>query len=145
MKGDRIEFTRNDRALGRENGARASVVAINGEERTTRVRLDNGKFQTLRLDNAADQHLRHGYAQTAHAAQGRTAERVMVHAESRATNLVDQKMMYVAVSRAKASAAVYTDDRGKLVSALHERAGERQVAIADASRQTGMEQGAGMG
>jgi ATP-dependent exoDNAse (exonuclease V) alpha subunit len=145
MKGDRIEFTRNDRALGRENGARASVIAVDGEERTTRVRLDNGKFQTLSLDNAADQHLRHGYAQTAHAAQGRTAERVMVHADSRATNLVDQKMMYVAVSRAKASAAVYTDDRGKLVSALHERAGERQVAIADASRQAGMAQGAGMG
>ena len=129
MKGDRIEFTRNDRALGRENGAQASVLATNTDERTARIRLDNGKFQTLGLENAADQHLRHGYVQTAHAAQGRTAERVMVHADSRATNLVDQKMMYVAVSRAKASAAVYTDDRGKLVSALRERAGEQQVAL----------------
>ena len=129
MKGDRIEFTRNDRALGRENGAQASVIATSADERTARLRLDNGKFQTLSLDNAADQHLRHGYVQTAHAAQGRTAERVMIHADSRATNLVDQKMMYVAVSRAKASAAVYTDDRGKLASALKERVGERQVAL----------------
>ena len=131
IKGDRIEFTRNDRALGRDNGAQASVIATSADERTAHLRLDNGKFQTLRLDNAADQHLRHGYVQTAHAAQGRTADRVMIHADRRATNLVDQKMMYVAVSRAKASAAVYTDDRGKLVSALRERAGERQVATAE--------------
>ena len=131
IKGDRIEFTRNDRALARENGARASVIATNTEDRTARIRLDNGKFQTVNLANASDQHLRHGYVQTAHAAQGRTAERVMIHADSRATNLVDQKMMYVAVSRAKASAAVYTDDLAKLVSALRERAGERQIAIAE--------------
>ena len=130
MAGDRIEFTRNDRALARENGSRATVVAINADDRTARIRLDNGKFQTLGLDNAAEQHLRHGYVQTAHAAQGRTAERVMIHADSRATNLVDQKMMYVAVSRAKVAAMIYTDDRGKLVSALQERAGERQTAIA---------------
>ena len=129
MKGDRIEFTRNDRSLGRENGGRASVIVIDPDARTARVRLDTAKFQTLDLDKSADQHLRHSYVQTAHAAQGRTAERVMVHADSRATNLVDQKMLYVAVSRAKSSAAVYTDDRGKLVSALRERAGERQAAL----------------
>jgi conjugative relaxase-like TrwC/TraI family protein len=132
MKGDRIAFTRNDRVIARENGARASVIATNADERTARIRLDNGKFQTLSLDSAADQHLRHGYAQTAHAAQGRTAEHVMIHADSRATNLVDQKTMYVGISRAKASAAVYTDDRAKLVSAISERAGLTQTAIAHA-------------
>ena len=129
MKGDRIEFTRNDRILSRENGARANVVAINPEDQTARVRLDNGKFQTLDLTKSTDQHLRHGYVQTAHAAQGRTAERVMIHADSRATNLVDQKMMYVGISRAKVSAAVYTDDRAKLISGIMERAGEKQVAV----------------
>ena len=101
-------------------------------------------------DLAADQHLRHGYVQTAHAAQGRTAERAMIHADSRATNLVDQKMMYVAVSRAKTEAAIYTDDRGKLVSALRERAGEKQVAFENAAagrlREIGSRsKGAGLG
>jgi ATP-dependent exoDNAse (exonuclease V) alpha subunit len=133
MKGDRIEFTRNDRSLARANGTRADVIAINPEERTARIRLDNGTFQTLNLDKSTDQHLRHGYAQTAHAAQGRTAERAMIHADSRATNLVDQKMMYVAISRARTSAAVYTDDRTKLVSALNERAGIAQTAIGEAA------------
>jgi conjugative relaxase-like TrwC/TraI family protein len=132
MKGDRIEFTRNDRNLSRENGGRAQVVSVNAQDQTARVRLNSGKFQTLDLNKSTDQHLRHGYVQTAHAAQGRTAERVMIHADSRATNLVDQKMMYVAVSRAKMSAAVYTNDRAKLVSAISERAGLTQTTIARA-------------
>jgi ATP-dependent exoDNAse (exonuclease V) alpha subunit len=118
--------------LSRENGGRAQVVSVNAQVQTARVRLDSGKFQTLDLNKYTDQHLRHGYVQTAYAAQGRTAERVMIHADSRATNLVDQKMMYVGISRAKASAAVYTDDRAKLVSAISERAGSMQTAIANA-------------
>ena len=130
MKGDRIEFTRNNRMLARENGGRAQVVAVSPEDQTARIRLDTGKFQTLDLTKSADQHLRHGYVQTAHAAQGRTAERVMIHADSRATNLVDQKMMYVGISRVKVSAAVYTDDRAKLVYAINERAGLAQTATA---------------
>jgi conjugative relaxase-like TrwC/TraI family protein len=129
MKGDRIEFTRNDRSQFRENGGRARIVSVNPEDQSARIRLDSGKFQTLNLNKTADQHLRHGYVQTAHAAQGRTAERVMIHADSRATNLVDQKMMYVGISRAKTSAAVYTDDRAKLVSGIMERAVEKQVAL----------------
>jgi conjugative relaxase-like TrwC/TraI family protein len=133
MKADRIEFTRNDRTQSRENGGRAQIVSVNTEHQTARVRLDNGKFQTLDLTQSADQHLRHGYVQTAHAAQGHTAERVMIHADSRATNLVDQKMMYVAVSRAKMSAAVYTDDRAKLVAGINERAGLGQTAISEAA------------
>ena len=129
MKGDRIEFTRNDRALGRENGSGATVIAIGADDRSARIRLDNGRFRTLELDNAEDQHVRHRYVQTAHAAQGRTANRVMVHADSRATNLVDQKMIYVAVSRAKVSASLYTDDRSRLITAVKERAGEQQSAL----------------
>jgi conjugative relaxase-like TrwC/TraI family protein len=129
MKGDRIEFTRNDRTQSRENGGRAQVVSVSADDQSARIRLDSGKFQTLELTKSTDQHLRHGYVQTAHAAQGRTAERVMIHADSRATNLVDQKMMYVGISRARVSAAVYTDDRAKLVSGIMERAGEKQVAL----------------
>jgi ATP-dependent exoDNAse (exonuclease V) alpha subunit len=56
----------------------------------------------------------------------------MIHADSGATNLVDQKMLYVAVSRARSSAAVYTDDREKLLTGIKERAVEKQVALESA-------------
>jgi conjugative relaxase-like TrwC/TraI family protein len=131
--GDRIRFTRNDRKAGRVNGARAQVTAIDAAARIALVRDAGGKVQTLRLDRSRDCHIAHGYVDTAFAAQGRTAEHVIIHADSRATNLVDQKSFYVAISRAKRSATVFTDDRAKLVSAIRERAGAVQTAIAEAA------------
>ena len=128
--GDRIQFTRNDRDIGRINGGRAEVTAINEAARTATIRSPRGQTQTLTLDNPRDQHIRHAYVETAFAAQGRTADHVIIHADSRAKNLIDQKSFYVGVSRAKTSVAVYTNDRAKLVSAISERAGATQTAIA---------------
>jgi hypothetical protein len=151
MKGDRIQFTRNDRAQSRENGAFATVTAINPEDHSARIRLENGTFQTLKLGISTDQHIRHGYAQTTYAAQGQTAYRVLNHADSKATNLVDQKMLYVAISRAKSSASVYTNDQTKLITAIKERAGEKQTALANEGISAGLNtaslksKGAGMG
>lgn len=146
MKGDRIEFTRNDRNLNRINGGQAEIVGVDTESRTARIRSTSGRFQTLSLDRAADQHLRHGYVQTAYAAQGRTAERVMIHADSRATNLVNQKMLYIAISRAKTHAAIYTDDRDRLASAIAMRAGNASSALEnDMSGKAQLDRGAVMG
>lgn len=126
--GDRIQFTRNDRELGRINGGCGEVAAINADARTATVRGERGQTQTLNLDVSRDQHIRHAYVETAYAAQGRTVDHVIIHADSRATNLVDQKSFYVSVSRAKESVAIYTNDRAKLVSAINERAGLVQTA-----------------
>jgi conjugative relaxase-like TrwC/TraI family protein len=127
-KGDRIEFTRNDHAAARANGAQAEVTRIL-DRQSIEVQRADGRLEVLALGTARDQHLRHAYAQTAHAAQGRTADRVMVHAESGRANLVDQASMYVALSRAKREAGVYTDDRGKLAVGVAEREARPAVAL----------------
>ena len=93
------------------------------------VKLANGREQRLDLSDPRDTHLRHAYVQTTHAAQSQTVERVLIHADSRSTNLVDQKMFYVALSRAKSEAIVVKDDRARLISAIYERAGEKQTAV----------------
>ena len=121
-EGDRVEFTRNDPATGRANGGQAEVTRVL-DARSVEVFRTDGRAEILSLDQARDQHVRHAYVQTAHAAQGRTSERVMVHAESGRANLVDQASMYVALSRARSEAVVYTDDRGKLAGGLAERSG----------------------
>ena len=128
--GDRIQFTRNDRELGRINGLRGTVTAIDEQSRMATIRSPRGQTQTLDVDAARDQHIRHAYVDTAFAAQGRTADHVIIHADSRATNLVDQKSFYVSVSRARESVAIYTNDRANLVSAISERAGLAQTALA---------------
>jgi ATP-dependent exoDNAse (exonuclease V) alpha subunit len=134
--GDSIRFTRNDREAGRVNGGRGEVIAVDEQARTATIQTPNGKLETLNLDAARDRHIAHAYVDTAFAAQGRTADHVMIHADSGATNLVDQKSFYVGISRAKESATIFANDRGKLVSAVNERAGQVQTAIAQAAMPT---------
>ncbi|TRO89476.1 conjugative relaxase [Glycocaulis profundi] len=128
--GDSIRFSRNDRKAGRINGARGEVMAVDPQARTATIETAPGRRDTLNLDAARDRHITHAYVDTAFAAQGRTADHVIIHADSRATNLVDQKSLYVGISRAKGSATIVTNDRDKLVSAINERAGQVQTAIA---------------
>ncbi|WP_298335612.1 MobF family relaxase [uncultured Erythrobacter sp.] len=145
--GDRVQFTRNDREAGRVNGLGGSVTSIDSDRGLATLKLANGREQKLDLSDPRDAHLRHAYVQTAHTAQGQTAERVLIHADSRSTNLVDQKMLYVALSRAKTQAVIVTDDKERLVRAICERAGEKQMAMAsstpEASKSKAM--GAGLG
>lgn len=130
--GDSIQFTRNDREAGRINGARAEVIKVDEVARSATIQTSRGKTETLSLDTARDQHIRHAYVDTAFAAQGSTADHVLIHADSKAANLVDQKSFYVGISRARQTAMVFTNDRGKLISAINERAGQVQTAIAQA-------------
>ncbi len=131
--GDQVQFTRNDLGLGRINGQHGEVIAVDPGTLEARIRLARGKTETLALDNPRNQHIAHSYVATAFAAQGRTAERTFIHADSAATHLIDQKSLYVALSRAKETSAVYTDSRTKLVAAIEERTGVKQTALYTAS------------
>lgn len=145
--GDRVQFTRNDREAGRVNGLGGTISRIDPERGHATLKLPNGREQRLDPSDPRDAHLRHAYVQTAHAAQGQTAERVLIHADSRSTNLVDQKMLYVALSRARAEAVVVTDNKDRLVRAIHERAGEKQTATTASTPEAGKAKalGAGLG
>lgn len=143
--GDRVQFTRNDREAGRINGLGGTVAGIDAATNRATVKLANGREQRLDLSDPRDAHLRHAYVQTAHAAQGQTAERVLVHADSRSINLVDQKMLYVALSRARTEAVVVTDDKDRLVRAIYERAGEKQSAMAASVPEAGKAKALGTG
>jgi ATP-dependent exoDNAse (exonuclease V) alpha subunit len=145
---EHIRFTRNDREAGRINGERAEVIGVDQQARTATIQTWRGATETLRLDFARDRHIAHGYVDTAFAAQGRTADHVIIHADSNAANLVDQKSFYVGISRARETATIFTNDRGKLVAAIGERVGQVQTAIAQAGASglaAGNAKGAGLG
>lgn len=127
--GDKVQFTRNDRALGRVNGQQGEIIAVDPDGRLAKLRLASGRTEILDLDKPQDQHIAHGYVATAFAAQGRTADHVLIHAESNAAHLVDQKSFYVALSRARQTTAIYTDARPLLIAAIQERSGSRQTAL----------------
>jgi hypothetical protein len=113
--GDRLRFTANDYSVGVVNGQTGIVETIDATARVMTVRADEGEVVTLNIDQAlrAD----HGYCTTVHAAQGQTCERVLVDADvSSAT--ANQSLYYVAISRARSSVTLYTDDRELLPEAM---------------------------
>lgn len=134
--GDKVQFTRNNKGVGRINGRIASVVAVDPQGSSMTIELASGERQMLDLHHLADRHVRSGWVRTIHSAQGATADRVMAHMESFRANTVDAASAYVAISRARKHAAVYTEDRAALVGALDLRDGAQVGAIDEALGQS---------
>ncbi len=126
--GDRIQFRAPDRRRHIANGALGTVEHADTRTGRAIVRLDiDGRRITLVL--AKTQHLDHGYAVTSYAAQGSTVARTLVHVDTtQSAKLVNREMAYVAISRARVSVAIYTDDRTRLPAAVR-RLEERLTAV----------------
>ena len=116
--GDRVQFTRNNYRAGRLNGHTAEVVAIDMRESSMVVAMEGGERQMLDLHHLADRHVRPGWVRIIHSAQGATCDHVIAHLESFRANTVDAASAYVAISRARKGAAIYTDNRAGLTEAL---------------------------
>ena len=127
--GNRVQFTRNNYRAERHNGDTAEVVAIDDDQRRVTVAKQDGSRQTLDMNRLADRHVRHGWVRTIHSSQGATCDHVIAHLESFRANTVDAASAYVAISRARKGAAIYTDSRAKLTEALGLRDGAQVGAI----------------
>jgi hypothetical protein len=110
--GDRIQFTAPDKSLGVANRELAVIEAVHPDGRLS-ARLDNNR----QIDFAPSEHRHfdHGYAVTSYSAQGLTAERALVHADSTAhPDLLNSRFAYVSLSRASHEVTLFTDDLAKL-------------------------------
>jgi ATP-dependent exoDNAse (exonuclease V) alpha subunit len=126
-KGDRVQLTAPDRANGLANRELGKIERIDASGNVS-VKTDSGRIATY---SGEQKHLDHGYAVTSHSAQGTTAERVIVHAESsQSAALVNQRFAYVAGSRARDDLTVYTDNFRRLESAL-DRSVDKSIAVED--------------
>jgi conjugative relaxase-like TrwC/TraI family protein len=114
--GDRIQFTAPDKSLGVANRDLAVVEAIHPDGRLS-ARLDNNR--QIEFKASEHRHFDHGYAVTSHSSQGLTAERVLVHADTRVhPDLLNSRFGYVSISRASHEATLFTDDMAKLAPQL---------------------------
>jgi ATP-dependent exoDNAse (exonuclease V) alpha subunit len=110
--GDRIQFTAPDKSLGVANRDLAVIESIAPDGRIS-ARLD--KNRRIEFDPVQHRHFDHGYAVTSHSAQGLTAERVLVNADTGVhPDLLNSRFGYVAVSRASHEVAVFSDDLNRL-------------------------------
>jgi len=115
-KGDQLRVTAG---IKDANGNRIDNGAM-----LTFLGMDKGKLSvetasgTKRLLNPDVAHLAYGYATTSHSAQGRTVQRVLIHAPTASFGAVDKSTGYVAISRGKEKATIFTDDREALMDAV---------------------------
>jgi conjugative relaxase-like TrwC/TraI family protein len=114
--GDRIQFTAPDKSLGVANRDLAVIESIALDGRAS-ARLDNGR--QIEFNPSEHRHFDHGYAVTSHCAQGLTAERVLVHADTSVhPDLLNSRFAYVSISRASHQATLFTDNMAKLAPQL---------------------------
>jgi ATP-dependent exoDNAse (exonuclease V) alpha subunit len=114
--GDRIQFTAPDKSLGVANRELAAIEAVHPDGRLS-ARLDN--HRQIEFNPSEHRHFDHGYAVTSHSAQGLTAERVLVHADTGVhPDLLNSRFGYVSISRASHEATLFTDDMAKLAPQL---------------------------
>ena len=114
--GDRIQFTAPDKSLEVANRDLALIESISPDGRIS-ARLDNNR--NIEFDPADHRHFDHGYAVTSHSAQGLTAERVLIHADTSVhPDLLNSRFAYVSISRASHEATLFTDSLAKLSPAL---------------------------
>jgi ATP-dependent exoDNAse (exonuclease V) alpha subunit len=127
-QGDRIQFTapfRHERIANREL---ATVERIDGDG-NLRLRLESGR--RVEFNTRDHPHLDYGYAMTSYSSQGQTAGRVIVHVAARDLEnreLVNRRFAYVALSRAREEAQIYTNDAAAVAAKL-DRHVSKEVAI----------------
>ena len=116
-KGDRVQFTapnQNQHIANRELGTIEQIDARGNLQ----VRLDSGRSVTFNIRE--NRHIDHGYAVTSHSSQGQTADRVLLHVdtEQAGEKLINQRLAYVAISRGRYDAQIYTNDKSQLTEEL---------------------------
>jgi conjugative relaxase-like TrwC/TraI family protein len=115
--GDRVQVTAPDRERRVANRELGTVEAVD-DDRQLHLRLDSGRSVAYALESRL--HLDHGYAVTSHSSQGLTADRVLLHVDTERAGeaLVNQRLAYVAISRGRHDAQIYTNDKTQLPAAL---------------------------
>jgi ATP-dependent exoDNAse (exonuclease V) alpha subunit len=116
-EGDRVQFTAPDREQHIANRELGTIEKIE-DSGNLQVRLDSGR--TVAFNIKENSHLDYGYAVTSHSSQGQTADRVLVHVdtEQAGEKLVNRRLAYVAVSRGRYDAQIYTNDKDHLAEQL---------------------------
>jgi ATP-dependent exoDNAse (exonuclease V) alpha subunit len=139
-EGERVQFTAPWREKGISTRDTGTVAAVD-EKGNMRVALDGTK-RTVEWNLKENRHVEHAYAMTSHSAQGATVDRVLLHvdtSDSRNRPLINQTLAYVAVSRPRHDAQIFTDNEANLGKALS-RTQENTTALAPAEiRQSGPE------
>lgn len=123
--GDTVRINRNDPGRDLTNGDRMRVAGVSGgvltlESLESIAQRDGRPVPSLELPTTRALHLEHAYASTVHSAQGLTTDRALIALDTR-SRTTSMNLYYVAISRARHEARVYTNSLGELPDAIARR------------------------
>lgn len=134
-QGERVQFTAPNRELHVANRELGTVERVDDEGNLS-LRMDSGRGVEFNIKQHP--HLDHGYAMTSHSSQAQTTDRVLVHVDTdKGRNLVNERMAYVSVSRARLDAQIYTNDKSELGEQLGREASHSTALGAPEQQQNG--------
>ncbi len=132
-EGDRVQFRAPDTQKRIANGELGTITKIDPNQ--IRLNLDSGR--EIRIDPRKFRHLDYGYAVTSHSAQGLTCDRVLVNADTRESlRLLNDRMAYVAISRARYDAVIYTESAQNLGVSLDRSTNKESAHRSDSAATT---------
>ena len=112
--GDRVRVTAGGKTKdGKHRLSNGSLLTVQGFTKRGDIVVDHG--WTVDRDFG---HLTHGYVLTSHASQGVTVDKIFIGVSSESFPATYQRTAYVAVTRGKEQAQIYTDDRQELLKAV---------------------------
>ena len=112
--GDLIRITAIGKTLdGKHELNNGAVYGVEGFTRSGDIALANGWIVAKDFGQIA-----HAYVSTAHASQGRTVDHVLIAQSAISYPASSQEGFYVAVSRGRKTATIYTDDKRDLKEAV---------------------------
>src|ERR1043165_581520 len=124
-EGDRIQFRAPFAEQKVANGELGTITKI--DQNQIHVALDDDR--RISFDPQQFPHIDHGYAVTSHTSQGLTVDRVLLNADTQESfRLLNDRMAYVALSRARDEALIYTDSVPNLRETLS-RAADKEMAL----------------
>lgn len=113
--GDRVRVTSGGKTKdGKHRLSNGTLLTVQGFNKRGDIVLDHGWV----IDRDFG-HLTHGYVVTSHASQGVTVDKVFVGVSSQSFPATYQRTAYVAVTRGKEQAQIFTDDRKELLNAIN--------------------------
>jgi conjugative relaxase-like TrwC/TraI family protein len=138
-QGDRVQFTAPDRERHIANRELGTIEKIDARG-NVEIRMDSGRAVAFNVKE--NPHLDHGYAVTSHSSQGQTADRVLVHVdtESAGAKLINRRLAYVAVSRGRHDAQIYTNDKSHLTEQLSRDVSHRSAVEPGRAQQPAAQQ-----
>jgi conjugative relaxase-like TrwC/TraI family protein len=111
--GDRLQFSAIHKDLGVSNRDLGTITKMEPDRLT--VLMEGKEQRSISFNPAEFRQFDHGYAVTSHSSQGLTTGRVIANIDTESSrSLINNRLAYVAISRASEDARIYTNNAATL-------------------------------